>query len=361
MSDATQAPGAASVTVDHAGGWLMTRVLVLVVVALLVLPARPFAARQAEPAGGPYAATDARGTTLEFAAPVERIACLGHGCEPILADLGMVPVGSPFGAEQLGLPAFFGAAGASVVQVDGGGDIEELAALEPDLIYLAYLQDDRREALEAVAPVFSGLLPITDGPERYYENLRDLGALTGRGGAAEHAIARFAGVLDAIVARAPEGAATTTVLVQLGLQPEAYLVATADILFCRTLAERGLGRCPIETPADFELPYGEVDAEAILAADPDLIAYVVETYADYPGPEARTDPAWQELTAVREGRVYVDGSIGPFGFGLRELQYALELYAFHAFPGAGYPDPGPFNAYDPTRPANAPTPATPAA
>jgi hypothetical protein len=55
-----------------------------------------------------------------------------------------------------------------------------------------------------------------------------------------------------------------------------------------------------------------------------------------------------------KARVYVDASDGLYCCGLRHVQYALELYAANAFPEAGFPQPAPYEAYDPQEPANAP-------
>lgn len=332
-------------------------------VAALLLAAVPAAgsAQESSPAagGGPYVAEDAAGQTLNFDEPVERVVCLQTGCDEILADLGLLPaatVVTPFNAAS---PLYYGERAAEVVTLADAQSVEEVASFEPDLIYVREGMDEAKAAMEAVAPVFVGFAGFEATPAVYAENVRDLGALTGRTAEAEAAIARFDGVLAAIVGRAPAGAADLRFAIVAGFDPEGYFLHLRGSIFCNVIEQNGLGRCAIATPAAFDETFGEIDAEVVLDADPDLIGYISRD--GEAGPDERTDQVWEQLTAVREGRVYVDASDGLYCCGLRHIQYSLELYAFHAFPDAGYPEPAPYLEYDPTRPASSPASAAPAA
>jgi iron complex transport system substrate-binding protein len=328
--------------------------------AALVLALAAGPAGAATPAaGGAYAAEDASGQVLSFERPVERIVCLQTGCDEILADLGLLPVATAATPENTASPLYYGADAPQVVTLADPESVEEVASFAPDLIYVREGMEDRKAAMEAVAPVFVGFSGFESTPaESFYENLRDLGALTGRGEQAEAAIARFEGVLAALRDGAPADAADTRFMILFGFDPGAYFTYARGGIFCNLLEENGLGVCAVEGGSGFDESFGEMDAEAVLALDPDLIGYV--SRPGEAGPEERTDPVWEQLAAVRDGRVYLDASDGLYCCGLRHVQYALELYAANAFPEAGFPQPAPYEAYDPEQPANATVAATPA-
>lgn len=326
------------------------------IAALLLagVPARNAVGQDASPAGGaPYAAADAVGQRFAFDEPIDRIVCLQTGCDEILADLGLLPAATVASPENAASPLYYGDDAAEVVTLADPASIEEVAGHEPDLIYVREGMEETQAAMEPVAPVFVGFGGFDSSPQdAYYENVRDLGALTGRSPQAEAAIARFAGVLETLAIQAPENAIDLRFLILHGFDPSVYFTHARGGIFCNVLASTRLGTCAIETGPGFDGSFGEVDPEAVLAADPDLIGYI--SRPGEAGPEERNDPAWDRLTAVRAGRVYVDASDGLYCCGLRHVQYSLELYAHHAFPDAGFPAPASYDAYDPERPANAP-------
>jgi len=327
----------------------------LIVLAMLALAAGAptvRAAQEASPAAAPYAAEDASGQALSFDEPVERIVCLQTGCDEILADLSMLPVATVVTQVNAASPLYYGDAADQVPTLTDAESVEEVAGYEPDLIYVRDGMEETASAMAAVAPVFVGHGGFDATPAVYEENLRDLAALTGRPAQAEAAIARFRGVVESIAAGAPAEGAPRFLIVS-GFDPTTYFVFARGSIFCNLLEANSLGSCVVEPPTPGE-PFGEVDAEEILAADPDLVGYIARD--GEPGPEERTDPVWPQLTAVREGRVYTDASDGLYCCGLRHVQYSLELYAHHAFPEAGFPEPAPYLDYDPARPANPPAP-----
>lgn len=327
---------------------------------LALLPTGTAAGQAGSPAApGPYAAEDAAGQAFAFDRPVARIVCLQTGCDEVLADLGLTPVASAITEFQGSLPIVYGDDAERVAFLADRTSVEEVAAYEPELIVTTPGDAEGAAAMEAVAPVFTTLGGFDAGPEQYEANIRDLGTLTGRTREAEAAIARFRRVLDAIAARAPADAAETRFVILFGSSPDTYFMPLKGSMFCNLLEARRLGGCVIDGPPNADLPFAEIDAEAVLAADPGLIGYV--SREGEPGIDDRADATWDRLTAVREGRVYVDASDGLYCCGLRHVQYALELYAHHAFPEAGFPAPRPFETYDPASPVNPPSPAaTPA-
>jgi iron complex transport system substrate-binding protein len=287
---------------------------------------------------------DAKGERFETGEPVERIACMQTACDEILADLGLVPVATWVPEEMARYPVYFGDRAAEIELHQDEIDVEKVAATRPDLIYVREGQEKEARQLEKIAPVFTGFSGFETDPEQYKENVRDLGRLTGRTEQAEAAVRRW----DATVARlrdaAPADATETTVFAQSGYEPRKYAGWFRGGIFCNVLERERLGRCALEQPDGAEDAYGEVSAEAVLKADPDLIQYQASPVYDVAPPSERTDPTWRRLKAVDEGKVFVDESTGTYCCGLREPAYALQLYAHHAF---GAPDPGPFSRWRP--------------
>lgn len=183
--------------------------------------------------------------------------------------------------------------------------------------------------------------------ETYAQNLRWLGELTGRSEQAEQAIARFDGVLAAVRERMPADAAELTFAVMDGYDTSKYAVFFDDVIFCDLLEAQGMGNCVLTPPpgTTVEDAYGEVSGEYLLEVSPDVIAHQGDGTAAT-SMSARTDPLWSRIPAVRDGRAY-DTQAQYYCCSLRELQYTVEDYAFHAFPDAGFRDPGPAKEYDP--------------
>lgn len=188
--------------------------------------------------------------------------------------------------------------------------LEKLLAAQPQLV-IASCSTAEQVALE---PVLSqmGLNTVyfdVDSFEDYMRMLRVCTQITG----CDENYARYGGDVQAQVdaARARADGSRPTVL---------YIRATGSS--CKVKGSEGsvlgemLAAMDCENIADSEESLLEnLSIEAILRADPDFI-FVVEQSADPDAAKAVLEktlfshPAWQTLTAVREGRVHVmDGSL----------------------------------------------------
>jgi ABC-type Fe3+-hydroxamate transport system substrate-binding protein len=293
-----------------------------------------------------YEARDAKGVVHRFDRPVTRIACLQTGCDEALADLGLVPVASWLTPEVARYPVYFGSRGGDIaLQVEGLDDLEALAATRPDVIYVREGMEREARSLRRIAPVYTGFSGFETGPEQHVDTIRDLGALTGRREQAEAAVRRWEATLREVREQADEsGRRPPTVLPLSGYERRKYAGYGRGSFFCNILERNRLGRCALEPPPGTEDGYAEFSAEAVLRAQPEVVHYMARTEYDERGPEARTDPVWRRLSAVREGRVHTDGGSGIYCCGLREPAYTLRLYAHHVFGG---PDPGPYARWRP--------------
>lgn len=188
--------------------------------------------------------------------------------------------------------------------------LEKLLAAQPQLV-IASCSTAEQVALEPVLAQM-GLNTVYFDVDSFEDYLRMLRMCTQITGCSEN-YARYGEDVQAQVdaARARADGSRPTVL---------YVRATGSS--CRVKGSEGsvlgemLAAMDCENIADSEESLLEnLSIEAILAADPDFI-FVVEQSAD---PDAAktvlektlfSNPAWQTLTAVREGRVHVmDGSL----------------------------------------------------
>jgi iron complex transport system substrate-binding protein len=259
---------------------------------------------------GPIQVTDAAGRTVELDAAATRVACMQTGCDEILADLGMVPLATWVPEEVARYPIYFGERADRIELHQDEVDVEQVAATRPDLIYVREGQEKEAEQLAKIAPVYTAYSGFTTGPEQLKENLREVAELVGRPQQAEQTMRRFDATVRRVREAAPADATETTVFVQSGYETRKYAGWFRGGFFCNLLEREQLGRCALDAPAGAEDGYGEVSAEAVLEADPDLILYMASSDYGVAPPSERSDPTWRRLTAVREGRVYVDESSG---------------------------------------------------
>ncbi|MBX3013029.1 MAG: ABC transporter substrate-binding protein [Caldilineaceae bacterium] len=289
----------------------------------------------------PLTITDATGQEFTFDAP-PKIGCSWYGCYEALADLG-VPAYAAALAEGETTSIFYGPAGPPTHLIADSSNPELWAAAEIDLFMTRVPDSADLDPMRQVAPVFFLHHPSygesdQQGYGAYLQNLRILGALVGKPEAAEAAIARFTNALAYLQALSTPEVAEQTVAVLF--QGEGYRVIGPDNPFCVALAEAQLGRCIGEGAASKEF-----NAEEFLKLNPDWIVYQAgdASYQD------RTDPVWEELTAVKEGRVFDATNNRYYCCSTRGLILALQDFAHHILPDAGIPATGPRNTFDPTQ------------
>lgn len=321
--------------------WIILLTLLLSACAVPA-PGTPIAAiptqsAVAEAALFPLTITDAAGQEFTFDAP-PKIGCWWSGCTETMADLGIVPHAASYNDTNEN-SVFFYPAGMPTHKIKDPRNPELWAAAEVDILVMRVPADPGYDALKAAAPIFYlhhssfGESPQT-GYQGLLENLRLLGQLTGQPEAAAAAITRFENVLANLRALAtPETQAQTVAVLW---DDTVYRTIDQTSPFCVALAELGLGQC-IEGPF-----WEEISAETFLAANPDWIAYQSVGAAH----EARTDPVWLQLAAVKAGQVY-DTMGYYYCCGIRGLIHTLQEYVHYVLPEANIPAPGPWLDFDP--------------
>jgi iron complex transport system substrate-binding protein len=177
-------------------------------------------------------------------------------------------------------------------------NVEAVAALEPDLVILAFDPGDAVAGFEALdIPVL-----MFDAPtdlEGAYSQWETLAAATGRGAEAASLVAETSAAIDRSVAEVPEMAHPVTYYYEL--DPTLYTATSGT--FIGSLFT-GFGMENIADPADPDgTGFPQLSPEAVIDADPDLI-YLADTQCcqqDAAAVAAR--PGWDTLGAVERGDI----------------------------------------------------------
>ena len=226
--------------------------------------------------------------------------------------LGVKPVGAVEAIPGEGFPSYLEGTG----EIENVGTIEEpnlekIAALEPDLILSSKLRHEQiYEQLNQIAPtVFTETTGVT-----WKENFELHAEALGKTGAARKVEDEYAGRIEEFKEAMGDRLGETEVSVVRFL-PGDTRIYQKESFIGTILEDAGLPRPPSQDVEEF----------AILNASEELIpkmggdAIFVTVY----GPEDETtrqkitsDPLWQELEAVRQGRVYeVSDDLWMLGIG----------------------------------------------
>ena len=240
----------------------------------------------------------AAGETAVVPDPQRIVALAGDELDALCA-LGLqsriVAAAVPDGAD--GQPSYLGTV---VHDVPGAPDLAAVAAARPDLILGTQAQRQDYAALAGIAPTV-----FTDGSAAgWQDNLRLVGAATGRGGAADELIAGFAAQAR------DKGAATDAAHFQASiveLTDTTLRVWGAQNFPASVLAAVGVDRPAAQRFTD--KPYLEIaldGAPDFSPADGDIV------YMSFASPAAKDraptileSDAWRTLSANRDNRVFV--------------------------------------------------------
>jgi iron complex transport system substrate-binding protein len=279
---------------------------------------------------------DGAGNTITLPAVPERVICLYHACLEYLAVLGIEPIAvpeyphvyqfaenplyfaQPNGIERLAMP-------------EGAPDLEQIAALQPDLVFG---WAELRESLEGIAPLHD-VGALGNDYRSTLEDLRSFAAIFGREDVAEAAIARFENRLAAYQALSPRD---LTVL-QSGGDGEYFWISTINSVPCSLFNEVAICAWDDPNPTPGVWGYG-AGIEAVLDLNPDVLVFeswVPEmTSAELSAQLSESNLLWREISAVQAGRIFDDTGrdsygIGPIG-GTRLLDTYMPLLYPETFP-----------------------------
>ena len=201
--------------------------------------------------------------------------------------------------------------GKEVANIGGamGVSVEELLAAAPDLVLASTNIPSNQEMLPALEA--AGVDVAFFSVDTFEDYLRMLEVCTGLTGSPEAYQTYGEAVAEEIEAARARAAAA---LEEQGPEKVLYIRAAASVVKPKGSSGTVLGEmladlgCINIADQDQSL-LEDLSMEAILAADPDKILIVLQGADPEPAKaqlegEVLSNPAWQQLTAVREGRVY---------------------------------------------------------
>jgi iron complex transport system substrate-binding protein len=283
----------------------------LVTLLLLVVACSAPAATPPEPTAEapstvdhPMTITDAAGRTVTVSSAPRRIVSLAPSNTEIVCGLDACDrlVGVPEYLEGYPDEVLATVADLPTVVSFGPVDREAVVALEPDLVLAAgneLTPSDDIAALEELGLTVIVLYPET--LEEIHADLELMGNVLDAADEAEALIADLRERTDAVL-EAVAGAVQPRTFYEVGLF-EGAIYTAGEGSFLASMIELAGGE-PIAGDA-----LGNIDAETLVAADPELILLGTASYDPTLGdPDTALDavasrPGWEGITAVRDGRV----------------------------------------------------------
>ncbi|MBF4480768.1 ABC transporter substrate-binding protein [Rhodococcus rhodochrous] len=175
-------------------------------------------------------------------------------------------------------------------------NVEAILGYEPDLVVANADTADLVAGLEQ-AGVETLILPAAENLDDTYAQIEQLGAVTGHVGDAAELVAQMKTDIDEILAGLPERETPLSYYHELD---NTFYTVTDDTYIGEIYSMLGL--TSIATGGD---GYPQLSAEYVLEQNPDVI-FLADGQCCGVTPEVVAERAgWGELTAVRDGRVYV--------------------------------------------------------
>jgi iron complex transport system substrate-binding protein len=176
-------------------------------------------------------------------------------------------------------------------------NVEAIAGLEPDLVIATYDPGNLVEQLNALdIPVFfAGAVADLDGA---YEQLEQIGALTGNLAAAQDLAAQMRTDIDAIVASVDPAAAELSYFYEL--DPTLYSV-TSNTFIGGVMSLFGLTN--IADGVEEGNDYPQLSAEVIVEKNPDIIMLADTLCCEQTAATVAARDGWADLAAVKNGNV----------------------------------------------------------
>lgn len=180
-------------------------------------------------------------------------------------------------------------------------NLEKLAALSPDLIFIA--RADGVENLEKIAPLI-----VMDGQLRqdWRYGLREFGKILGKEKEAEMKIAEVEGRIAADKERLGGVLRDKTVLMLSVMGKGRYFSARRTDFYD---PETGLAFTPPPDYPEFGAGYQQLSLERIGEMNPDIVFLAVFDEDQASADELRNNPVWKNIQAAKDDKVFViDGA-----------------------------------------------------
>ena len=199
-------------------------------------------------------------------------------------------------------------------------NVEAIAALKPDLVVIADDFTGLTKQLEGLGlTVWSG--PAATSFDNVYDQIEQLGAITGHVADAAEVVLKMKTDIDAAVKSAPQAPQPMTYYHELD---NTYFSVTENTFIGQVYALFGLHS--IADQQEVSSDYPQLSAEAVISSDPDFIFLADGAFGESPETVAAR-PGWDKLKAVANGNVIVvDGDISS-RWGPRIVDYIKAVSA----------------------------------
>ncbi|WP_240941932.1 ABC transporter substrate-binding protein [Paenibacillus sp. HB172176] len=247
--------------------------------------------------------TDSAHRQIKLKEIPERIVALGNGEADIIYALGGELSGRPEENEGFTVEA---AKDVPVVGSVHTVDLEKIAMLHPDVVLGNYPINSKDAAsLEGIGTQI--ILTEANSIADIQKQIALFGELLGKEGAAAEWNAKIDSELAEVKAAYPQQA--KKVLIVYGA-PGTYLAALPNSLAGNLLETAGGTNVAAQFPRLQSYPqYAQLNTERVVEADPDVV--LIMTHADSDEvkdgftKEMESNPAWNSLSAVRNGQIHV--------------------------------------------------------
>jgi len=248
-------------------------------------------ATTAPAAAFPLTITDDAGSEVTLDAEPERIVALAPSYVEVLFEIGAGD--KVVAADQ---NADYPPEAAALTKLSGfDPSIEAIVAEDPDLVLIQFDPGGLADALDSSdIPVV--LLASPETLQGVYDQIETIGQLSGSTDQATGLVSEMREEIEGVVAGIPEGAQGPSVFHEVdntlfSVGPGSFIHDIYEILLAENIA------------ADTGSAYPQLNNEAIIAANPDVIILADEEF----GETAETvgaRPGWAEIAAVQSGRIY---------------------------------------------------------
>lgn len=253
--------------------------------------AETFPGSAPDPAAFPAEITDGSGRSLTIEAAPQTIASLSAGHTEILYAIGAA--GAITAVDNTSdCPA----ATASLVHVDAfSPSVESIVALDADLVVLFYDPGDLVQSLGGLG-VSVLMMPSPSTVAGVYDQIGVLGGATGHAAEADALIASMRAAVSEVTSSL-DGRDAPSFFHEVD---NSYYTAGPGSFIADLYGQLGALNIAESTGQ----PFPQMSAEAIIAADPQVIILADEDAGESADTVAAR-PGWDAIAAVRDGRVYV--------------------------------------------------------
>jgi iron complex transport system substrate-binding protein len=183
-------------------------------------------------------------------------------------------------------------------------NVEAIAAYRPDLVVVAYDTKDLVAALEKLGIPVIFHKPATS-IRAAYQQIRQLGAVTGHGPQATALVSRMKSQIARIVAKRKPTAAGATVYHELD---PSFFSASSNTFVGRVYSLFGLKNLADAAPGGSDYP--QLSPEFIVSSNPDLVVLADSVCCGQNADTVASRPGWAGIKAVRNRAILrIDDSI----------------------------------------------------